>query len=147
MLHTFVHVLPGLVGLVLAAGIVLWLGDKGQKTVMTAVLICWLGGTAGQILTGHLTAPLVAADILFAVWLVWFACRHPAWWVWTVFAVEALRLVLHASQYGEEWLPYTLINNTLSLGGLAVLAVAAVLGRRASSSSAHPGEGRDPGQV
>ena len=131
MLHVFVHVLPGLVGLVLAAGVVLALGDREQKTVMTAVLVCWLGATAGQIVTGHLTAPLIIGDIVFALWLVWYACRHPAWWVWAVFACEAGHLVLHASQVGETWLPYSLINNTLSLAALAVLAIAAVLGWRA----------------
>jgi hypothetical protein len=134
----FVHVLPGLVGLVLAAGIVLALGERTHKTVMIAVLVCWLGATAGQIVTGHLTAPLVIGDIVFAVWLVWFACRHPAWWVWAVFAIEAMRLVLHASQYGETWLPYTVINNTLSLSGLFVLALAAVLGWR-GRRTARPG--------
>ena len=130
MLHVLLHVMPGLIGLVLATGIVLRLGDRDQKTVMTAVLVCWLGATAGQILTGHLTAPLVAGDVVFAIWLVWFAYRHPAWWVWTLFAVEGARLVLHATQYGQAWLPYATINNTLSLGALALLAVAAVLGWR-----------------
>jgi hypothetical protein len=127
MVQTLVHVLPGLIGLGLAAGIVLWRGNRDQKTVMTAVLVCWLGGTAGQVLTGRLTAPLIVADVIFAAWIIWFAIRRPAWWVWAVFAIEAARLLLHATQFGEPWLNYTLLNNVLSLGGLALLGVAALL--------------------
>ena len=131
MLHTLVHVLPGLVGLVIAAAVVLWLGSRDQKTTMIAVLVCWLAATAGQVLTGRMIAPIVGGDALFAIWLIWFAWKRPAWWIWTLFGVEGLRLMLHASQFGlQPWLPYARLNNTLSLAALAVLALAAVLHAR-----------------
>ena len=131
MLHILVHVLPGLVGLVVAACVVLWLGGRDQKMVLAAVLVCWLGATAGQVLTGRLIAPIIAGDAVFAICLIWFAWSRPAWWVWTLFAVEALRLMLNASEIGLQLpLPYARINNTLSLGGLFVLALAAVLHAR-----------------
>lgn len=138
MLHTLVHVLPGLIGLVAATAVVLGLGGRDHKTVMIAVLVCWLGATAGQVLTGRLISPLVLADIVFATWLIWFVFRQPGWWVWAIFAFEAARLVLHASQFDEAWLPYATLNNTLSLGGLAVLAAAAVLDWRARRRGAAP---------
>ncbi len=131
MLHTLVHVLPGLVGLVIAAGVVLWLGSRDQKTTMIAVLVCWLAATAGQVLTGRIIAPIIGGDAVFALWLIWFAWSRPAWWVWSLFAVEALRLMLHASEIGLQLpLPYAPLNNTLSLSVLAVLALAAVLHAR-----------------
>ncbi len=131
MWHIFVHVLPGLIALVAAGLVVLRLGSRDQKTAMIAVLVCWLGATAGQVLTGRIIAPIVAGDALFAIWLIWFAWRHPVWWIWTLFGIEALRLMLHTSQFGlQHWLPYARLNNTLSLSALALLSVAAVLHAR-----------------
>jgi len=131
MWHTFVHVLPGLVALVAAGLVVLRLGGRDQKTAMIAVLVCWLGATAGQVLTGRIIAPIVVADALFAIWLIWFAWKRPVWWIWTLFGIEALRLMLHASQFGlQHWLPYARLNNALSLAALALLSVAAVLHAR-----------------
>ncbi len=143
MLHMFVHVLPGLVGLVIAAVVVLWLGSRDQKAVMTAVLACWLAATAGQVLTGKLIAPLIAGDVVFALWLVWFVWRRPAWWAWALFGIEGARLLLHATQFGEPWLPYKTLNNSLSLAALFLLALAAVLHARrprAAEPEAAPAE-------
>ena len=126
MLHTFLHVLPGLVLLVATTLAVLRLGDRDQKLVMTGVLLCWIGSAIGQVLSGQIVAPVIAADAIFAIGLLWFAWRRPSWWIWALFAVEGLRLVLHASQFQmQRWVPYAWLNNTLSVAGLIVLVWAA----------------------
>lgn len=130
MVQTLVHVLPGLLALAAAALIVLGIGERRQKVVMTAVLVCWIGATLGQVLTGRLIAPLMVGDAVFAVWLLWYAWRGPAWWIYAVFAVEAGRLLLDAlvfSVASAAWLPHARLNNLLSFTGLAVLSVAALL--------------------
>ena len=126
MLHTFLHVSPGLLFLAAAVIVVFRLGSAEHRFVMTAVLVCWLASVVGQVLTGHLTGPIIAADAIFAIGLIWYAWKTPSWWVWALFAVEALRLLLHASQFQvQHWLPYSRLNNTLSVAGLLVLVIAA----------------------
>jgi len=125
------HVLPGLVALALSAAIVLRLGGRRLKTAMIAVLVCWIAATAGQLLTRQLAAPLIVGDVVFSLWLLWFAWKGPAWWIWTLFAIQAGRLMLHAVAFGAPpGIPYAAIYDTSSLAGLAVLAIAAVVSRR-----------------
>ena len=98
---------------------------------MTAVLLCWIGATLGQLLTGDLTVPLIVGDVLFSLWLLWFAWRRPQWWIWVLLGIEAARLMLHALAYGASMeTAYTVINNVLSLSGLVDLAAAAVIEAR-----------------
>ena len=130
-LRVFVHVLPGLIALALAAAVVLRLGSQRQKTAMAAVLVCWIGATLGQMLSGDLTIPLIVGDVVFSLWLFWFVWRRPEWWLWCLLAIEGARLLLHAVAY--EAFPgaaYTIANNTLSLAALATLAAAAMWGAR-----------------
>ena len=125
ILRVLVHVLPGLIALALAAAVVLRLGSQRQKTAMAAVLICWIGATLGQMLSGDLTMPLIVGDVVFSLWLFWFVWRRPEWWLWCLLAIEGARLLLHAVAY--EAFPgaaYTIANNTLSLAALATLAAA-----------------------
>jgi CBS domain containing-hemolysin-like protein len=134
MLNTVVHVLPGLIALAAASLIVFALGGPRHRRVMIAVLVCWLGGTLGQVLTGRLIAPAIAADVVFALWLLWFATRATSWWVYTLFGLQACGIVLHGARFagalGPDF-PYRTSLNTLSLAALAVLALAAVLDWRA----------------
>lgn len=138
MLKVLLHVMPGLVGLAIATAVVLWLGSRRQKVMLTAVLVCWIGGTVGQVLTGHITAPLIAADIVFGLWILWYASRKAEWWIWTLLALTAGHLLLHAVAYGAAaGIPYAFLYDALSLAGLAVLAIAAVLhGRQAGKAQA-----------
>lgn len=116
------------------------MGTRRQKTAMTAVAVCWIAATLGQVATGHLTAPLIASDVMFSLWLLWFAWRGSAWWVWLILALQAARLMLHALVYGASvGVPYAAIYDTLSLAGLTVLALAAVRdARRAKAESGRP---------
>ncbi len=128
ILQVLIHVLPGLIALALAAAVVLRLGSRRQKVAMTAVMLCWIGATLGQVLTGELTLPLIAGDAVFSLWLLWFAWRGPEWWVWVLLAVEAARLMLHSIAYGASMeTGYTILNNCLSLSGLADLTAAALI--------------------
>ena len=130
-LRVFVHVLPGLIALALAAAVVLRLGSQRQKTAMAAVLICWIGATVGQMLSGDLTVPLIVGDVVFSLWLFWFVWRRPEWWLWSVLAIEGARLLLHAVAYAAfPGAAYTMANNALSLAGLANLAAAAIWAAR-----------------
>ncbi len=98
---------------------------------MIALLVCWIGAALGQVLTGDLTLPLIVGDVVFSLWLLWFAWRRPEWWVCILLGVEGARLMLHALAYGASMeTTYTLINNLLSLSGLLDLAAAAVLEAR-----------------
>lgn len=107
------------------------MGSGRQKTAMVALLVCWIGATLGQVATGDLTVPLIVGDVLFSLWLLWFAWRGPEWWVWVLLGVESARLMLHALAYGASMeTAYTLINNFLSLSGLVDLAAAALLEAR-----------------
>ena len=130
-LRILLHVLPGLIALALAAIIVLRMGSRRQKVVMTAVLVCWIAATLGQVLTGHLTVPLIAMDVVFALWLLWYAWGHAEWWIWAVLALSAAHLLLHAVAYGAPaGIPYPALYDVLSLGALVVIAIAAVLHAR-----------------
>ena len=125
--QVFVHVLPGLVALALAASVVMRLGSQRQKTTMAAVLVCWIGATLGQMLSGEIFVPLIVGDVVFSLWLFWFVWRGPEWWLWTLLAIEGVRLSLHALAYQAFPGPaYAFANNTLSLAGLAALAAAAI---------------------
>ncbi len=120
-----------MIALGLAAAVVLRVGAQRQKTAMTAVLLCWIAATLGQIATGRLLVPLIVGDVVFSLWLLWFAWRKPEWWVLVLLAIEGARLVMHATIYGASaGVPYALLNNTLSLAGLAVLAAAALVDAR-----------------
>lgn len=120
-----------MIALALAAAVVLRVGGQRQKTAMTAVLLCWIAATLGQIATGRLLVPLIVGDVVFSLWLLWFAWRKPEWWVLVLLAIEGARLVMHATIYGASaGVPYALLNNTLSLAGLAVLAAAALVDAR-----------------
>jgi hypothetical protein len=131
ILHLLAIVVPGLIALALAAAVVLRMGDRRQKTAMIAVAICWIAATLGQVVTGHMTAPLVVGDVVFSLWMLWFAWRGASWWIWVLLAVQASRLVLHSVVYGfSAGIPYATIYDSLSLIGLVVLALAAVLHAR-----------------
>ncbi len=134
IVHSFVHILPGLIALAIAGGIVLRVGGPREKQVMTAVLICWLLATCGQVLSGGRIEFLIAGDVVFALWLLWFAVRASLRWVYLLLALDGCRLVLHAVMYEPGQGPtlvYRLINNALSLGALAVLAAFALRGAAA----------------
>ncbi len=137
MLKVLLHVTPGLIGLGLATVVVLWLGGRRQKVMLTAVLVCWIGATVGQVVTGHITAPLIVGDLAFAFWILWSASRKAEWWIWAMLAITAGHLLLHAFAYGAApWRPYSALYDTFSFGGLAILALAAALHA--------PGERRKP---
>ncbi len=139
MLKVLLHVMPGLVALAAATGVVLWLGSRRHKIMLTAVLVCWIGSTIGQLVTRHMTAPLIVGDLAFAIWILWFASRKAQWWVWAMLAVTAGHLLLHAFAYGDPaWIPYSLLYDALSLADLAVLSVAAVLHAREPRGAAKP---------
>jgi hypothetical protein len=111
------------------------MGSRRQKTVMTAVVVCWIAATLGQVFTGHMTAPLVAGDVVFSLWMLWFAWRGATWWVWVLLAIQASRLILHAVVYGAAaGVPYAAIYDSLSLIALVVLTTAAVLHARRPTS-------------
>jgi hypothetical protein len=115
--------------------VVLRMGSRRQKTVMTAVVVCWIAATLAQVFTGHLMAPLVAGDVVFSLWMLWFAWRGATWWVWVLLVVQASRLILHAAVYGASaGIAYASIYDGLSLIGLVVLALAAVLHARRPAS-------------
>ena len=134
-MRVLLHVLPGLIALALATIVVLTLGSRRQKITLTAVLACWIGGTIGQVVTGHITAPLIVADVVFAFWILWYASGMTEWWIWTLLALAAGHLLLHAVAFGAPpGIPYSTLYDALSLGGLAVLAVAAIIDSRRAAS-------------
>lgn len=143
MTQTFVHVLPGLAALSVTAVLVLRTGGPKERQAMTAVLACWLAATLGQILTGGRIEPLIAGDVVFAAWLLWFTLRNALPWLYALLGVEASRLLLHTSFY-QPGAPvsdaYRLCNNALSLAALGVLAVAAW--RRRTQAQRRPSDGR-----
>ncbi len=138
-MHSFLHVLPGLIALAIAGGIVLRVGGPKEKQVMTAVLACWLLATCGQVLSGGRIEFLIAGDVVFALWLLWFAMRNPLRWLYLLLALDGCRLLLHAVMFEPGHGPsptYRVINNVLSLGALALLAAIAVRGARARQRQA-----------
>ena len=107
------------------------LGSRRQKVATTALLICWIAAASAQVRTGEVTVRLIVGDVIFSLWLLWFAWRKPEWWIWALLAIQAARLMLHALAYGAAMeAAYTLFNNGLSLVLLAALAAAALLEAR-----------------
>ena len=134
-MRVLLHVLPGLIALALATIVVLTWGSRRQKVTLTAVLVCWIGGTIGQVVTGHITAPLIAADVVFAFWILWYASGKTEWWIWTLLALAGLqRRPRAAAGARPPGIPYSTLYDALSLGGLAVLAVAAIIDAHRAAS-------------
>ena len=139
MLKVLLHVAPGLVALAAATAVVLRLGSRRHRIMLTAVLVCWIGSTIGQLVSRHITAPLIVGDLAFAIWILWFASRKAEWWVWAMLATVAGHLLLHAFAYSAPaWVPYSLLYDALSLAALGVLTIAAVLHARGPRGAAKP---------
>jgi hypothetical protein len=122
-------VLIGLCLLALTSVVVFWRGGVLERRVMTLVVVCWAGCAIAQFATGSAVIPIIVSDLIFACGVLWLILRRHLLWLYLLFAVEALRLLLHAAAFELGMGPtpaYRLGNNVLSTVGLIILAAVAL---------------------
>lgn len=127
-------VLIGLGVLAAASAVVFWRGGPMERRVMTLAVVCWAGASIGQFATGSPVLPIIFGDLAFAAGLLWLVSRNHLGWLYLLFAIEALRLLLHAAAFELGMSPpalvYRLANNSLSTLGLVVIVAASLWRRR-----------------
>ena len=122
-------IVTGLVVLTVCGVIVFWRGGRLERLVALIGFVCWSGAAAGQLLTGSNLVPVVLADLALAVALLVLILRHHRPWLYALFAVEAVRLLLHALYFQSHLPPttgYRLANNVTSYLCLAIVVAASL---------------------
>lgn len=126
-------VLVGLCVLAVASAVVFWRGGRLERAVMTLAVFCWATASIGQLATGSPVIPIIVADLAFAIGMLIMVLRYHRPWLYLIFAVEAVRLLLHAAAFELNLGPapgYRMTNNVLSTLGLVVLVAVSLWPRR-----------------
>jgi hypothetical protein len=136
-------VLIGLCVLAVASAAVFWRGGRLERAVMTLAVFCWATASIGQLATGSPVIPIILADLVFAIGVLVMVLRYHRSWLYLIFAVEALRLLLHGAAFELDLGPnpaYRMTNNVLSTAGLVVLVAVSLWPKRAAQQEPQDAE-------
>ena len=123
-------ILLGLILMVGACGVAWFIGGAPERQGAFCLAACWIVSLIGQAILGaHSAIPLIVANSLDGLALLYLAYTHGKVWLWTTLTIQVVIIVLHAMWTEDVWYlshNHAAVLNVLSFATLATLLIGAI---------------------